>query len=132
MPDRPDAMYETGTSVTVRALHRMPGMEGPEGRLHHHDYRLEVVAGRRGLDEAGMVVDLDALDAALGAVARRLHDADLECIRPPDAAAVTVEVFARWLHRELAPVAARAGAHDLAVRVWESPTAFGGYRAALT
>ena len=123
-------MYETGTSVTVRALHQMPGMEGPEGELHHHDYRLEVVARRQELDDAGMVVDLDALDGALGDIADRLRGADLECIRPAEAPAVTVEVFARWLHGALSEVAAGAGAEELAVRVWESPTAFGGYTAA--
>jgi 6-pyruvoyltetrahydropterin/6-carboxytetrahydropterin synthase len=123
-------MYETGTSVTVRALHQMPGMEGPEGELHHHDYRLEVVARRQELDDAGMVVDLDALDGALADIADRLRGADLECIRPAEAPAVTVEVFARWLHGALSEVAAQAGAEELAVRVWESSTAFGGYTAA--
>ena len=52
------------------------------------------------------------LYAALAEVAGRLRDADLEVIRPPDAEAVTVEVFARWLHGELAgPV--RTGGGEL-------------------
>ena len=63
--------YEVGSSVTVRALHQMP-VEGPEGELHAHDYRIDVVVGRGDLDERGMVCDLDALRAALqGIVARR-------------------------------------------------------------
>jgi 6-pyruvoyltetrahydropterin/6-carboxytetrahydropterin synthase len=125
-------VYEVGTSVEVRALHVMPGVEGPEGELHAHDYRLEVVVGRAHLDERGMVCDLDVLDAALQGVADRLRDADLEVIRPPEAEAVTVEVFARWLHAELAGPVAAGGGHDLGVRVWESPLAFGGYRAPVT
>ena len=122
--------YEVGTAVEVRALHVMPGAEGPEGELHAHDYRLEVVVGRAGLGERGMVCDLDVLDAALAAVADRLRDRDLEAIRPPDAEAVTVEVFARWVHERVSEAMAGSGCDDLSVRVWESPVAFGGYRAA--
>jgi 6-pyruvoyltetrahydropterin/6-carboxytetrahydropterin synthase len=126
------AVYEVGTSVEVRALHVMPGVEGPEGELHAHDYRLEVVVGRSDLDDRGMVCDLDLLDEALTQVADRLRDRDLEAIRPPSAEAVTVEVFAKWLHDELADTVAAGGGHHLAVRVWESPTAFGGFAAPVT
>jgi 6-pyruvoyltetrahydropterin/6-carboxytetrahydropterin synthase len=126
------AVYEVGTAVEVRALHVMPGVEGPEGVLHAHDYRLEVVVRKAELGDGGMVCDLDVLDEALRAVADRLRDADLEAIRPPEAEAVTVEVFARWLHGTLAKAVRAGGGDDLAVRVWESPTAFGGYRAPVT
>ncbi|MGH9276912.1 MAG: 6-pyruvoyl trahydropterin synthase family protein, partial [Acidimicrobiales bacterium] len=95
-------MYEVGTGVEVRAQHVMPGVEGPEGRLHSHDYRIEVVVEREALDERGMVCDLDVLDAALGSIADQVRDQDLEVIRPPEAEAVTVEVFARWAHGALA------------------------------
>ena len=121
-------MFETGSSVSVRALHVMPGMEGPEGSLHEHDYRIDVVVRRRELDQRGMVIDLDVLDAALKDVTAQLEGADLERIRPPEAEAVTVEIFARWAHGALAPAVRESGADELAVRVWESPTAFGGYR----
>jgi 6-pyruvoyltetrahydropterin/6-carboxytetrahydropterin synthase len=121
--------YQVGTSHEVRALHVMPGMEGPEGRLHPHDYRLEVVVERDELDERGMVCDLTVLEAALQETAGRIEGADLEAIRPPDAEAVTVEVFARWLHGELAEPVRVAGGERLVVRVWESATAFGGYAA---
>jgi 6-pyruvoyltetrahydropterin/6-carboxytetrahydropterin synthase len=122
-------VYETGTAVRVRAAHVMPGVEGPEGELHDHDYRIEVVVGRPQLDPHGMVIDLDALDAALGEVARVVDGADLETIRPPEVEAVTVEIFARWVHGQLVGAVRGAGAEHLAVRVWESADAFGGYRA---
>ena len=93
--------YEVGSSVTVRALHQMP-VEGPEGELHPHDYRIDVVVGRAELDEHGMVCDLDALRAALQELVGRIDGKDLEEIRPPDAEAVTVEVLARWAHERLA------------------------------
>ena len=120
--------HEVGTSVSVRALHRMP-VPGPEGELHPHDYRVDVVVARDALDAAGMVVDLDRLDRELVAIRDELTDRDLEAIRPPEAEAVTVEVFARWAHRRLEPLVREAGGGELSVRVFESPVAFGGYRA---
>ena len=124
-------MYETGTALQVRAFHVMPGMPSPEGKRHSHDYRLDVVVRRDDLDERGMVIDLDLLDQALRDAAAQIDGADLERIQPADAAAVTVEVFARWLHGELAGALGRAPGVTLAVRVWESATAFGGYTAPL-
>jgi 6-pyruvoyltetrahydropterin/6-carboxytetrahydropterin synthase len=122
-------MYLVGTAIEVRAFHIMPGMEGPEGELHSHDYRVEVVVERDELDDKGMVCDLDVLDAALADVADTVRDENLEKIRPEEAEAVTVEVFARWAHGALAPAVAKGGGQRLTVRVWESPVAYGGYAA---
>ena len=121
-----NAGYEVGSSVTVRALHQMP-MPGPEGELHAHDYRFDVVVARGQLDEHGMVCDLDVLREAMAAMAARIADRDLEEIRPPEAEAVTVEVLARWAHQQLVPALRQAGGDTLAVRVWESEADFGGY-----
>jgi 6-pyruvoyltetrahydropterin/6-carboxytetrahydropterin synthase len=124
-------VYETGTALQVRAFHVMPGLPPPEGERHAHDYRLDVVVRREQLDERGMVVDLDLLDRALQAAAALVEDADLQRIQPAGTAAVTVEVFARWLHGELAAALGRLPGVTLAVRVWETATAFGGYTAPL-
>lgn len=124
--------YEVGLNREVRAFHVMPGMPGPEGERHHHDYRIEVVVERRNLDERAMVCDLDLLEEALSDLTGRIEGKDLEdAIQPPAGAGVTVEAFARWAHETLAEVVRRAGGETLALRVWESPTAFGGYRAAV-
>jgi 6-pyruvoyltetrahydropterin/6-carboxytetrahydropterin synthase len=119
---------EVGLSRNVRASHIMPGMAGPEGQLHEHDYRIEVVVDREQLDDRGMVCDLDVLEAALTELTGRIEGRNLEEIRPAEAEAVTVEVFARWVHDTLSPTVAADGGDTLAVRVWETPVAFGGYR----
>ena len=121
--------YEVGLSRGVRAFHIMPGLPGPEGQLHDHDYRIEVVVDRERLDGRGMVCDLDVLEAAMTELAGRIDGRNLEEIRPASAEAVTVEVFARWVHDTLTSAVATEGADTLAVRVWETPVAFGGYRA---
>src|SRR6202020_2694444 len=94
---------EVGLSRSVRAFHIMPGMPGPEGQLHDHDYRIEIVAYREQLDERGMVCDLDVLEAALTELTSRVDGRNLEEIRPAEAEAVTVEVFARCVHDTLSP-----------------------------
>jgi 6-pyruvoyltetrahydropterin/6-carboxytetrahydropterin synthase len=123
--------FEIGASSELRAMHRIPWLPPPEGDLHAHDYRVEVVVGRATLDGRGMVCDLDAVEAALQAAVAAVEGKDLDSIRPPQAEAVTVEILARWFHERLADAIRAAGGETLAVRVWESPTAFGGYRARL-
>lgn len=122
--------FEVGTSMPLRALHRMP-VAGPEGELHAHEYRVDVVVRRRALDERGMVCDLGVLNPALASVLAEVEGRDLETIRPPDAEAVTVEVLARWVHGRLSDAVRLAGGEELAVRVWESSTQFGGYHGPL-
>jgi 6-pyruvoyltetrahydropterin/6-carboxytetrahydropterin synthase len=124
--------HEVGLSKQVRAFHVMPGMPPPEGQLHDHDYRVDVVVGRERLDERAMVCDLDVLEAALSETLGRVEGKDLEAIRPEGVEAVTVEVFAQWVHQALAEPIRVAGGETLAVRVWESPVAFGGYRGVIS
>ena len=125
--------FEVGASAQLRALHRLPWADGPEAEPHEHEYRVEVVIERSALDEQGMVCDLDVVVAALEDAVGALDGKDLdETVRPPDAEAVTVEMLARWFHSTLADPIRRAGGETLAVRVWESPSAFGGYGAPLT
>jgi 6-pyruvoyltetrahydropterin/6-carboxytetrahydropterin synthase len=123
------AGFEVGASAELRALHRIPWLPPPEGDLHAHDYRVEVVVERTTLDDRGMVCDLDVVGAALQEAVAELEGKDLDAIRPPEAEAVTVEILAGWFHSRLAHAIRAAGGETLAIRVWESPTAFGGYRA---
>ena len=120
--------YEVGLNRNVRAFHVMPGLPGPEGQLHDHDYRIEIVVSRDQLDDRAMVCDLDVLEEALTRLTERIEGRNLEEIRPADAEAVTVEVFARWVHDTLSAAIAAGDGATLAVRIWETPVAFGGYR----
>jgi 6-pyruvoyltetrahydropterin/6-carboxytetrahydropterin synthase len=128
-----DLVYETGTAAEVRAFHVMPGLPPPEGERHAHTYRLDVVVRRQDLDERGMVVDLDTLEQALHGIADTVDGADLDEVVAPGTGteAVTVEVFARWVHDRLGRALGPVRGATVAVRVWESPVAFGGYVAAL-
>ena len=123
--------FEVGASRSLRALHRLPWGTEAERQPHEHDYRIEVIVERAGLDDRGVVCDLDVLRAGLDEVLGRLEGRDLDEIRPADADGVTVELLARWLHGALEAVVRRAGGEVLAIRVWEAPDAFGGYGASV-
>ena len=124
-------MFQVGTAIEFPAQHIMPGVDGPEGVLHSHDYRLDVVVERDGLDDRGMVCDLDVLEAALHGIDATVRGKNLEVIRPADAEAVTVEVFARWAFDYLAEAIRHTGADSVSVRVWENAVSFGGYSGTL-
>jgi 6-pyruvoyltetrahydropterin/6-carboxytetrahydropterin synthase len=122
-------MYETGLSATVLAFHVMPDLPAPEGELHSHDYRLDVVVRRAELDEGQMVVDLDFLDRALAELIATIEGRNLDEIVAPamGADAVTVELFARWAHDRLSAALGPLPDASMSVRVWETGLAFGGY-----
>lgn len=126
----PEPAFEVGTAASVRAFHVMPGMPGPEGTLHSHDYRIDVIVRRATLAD-GMVCDLDVLDGALARVVDTVAGEDLDTIRPEGVDAVTVEVFAKWVHDVLREAVGGAGGEHLTVRVWESDVAYGAYAADL-
>jgi len=119
-------MFQVGTAIEFPAQHIMPGMPPPEGVLHEHQYRLEVVLEREKLDDRGMVCDLDLLDEVLAGIDATVRDKNLDVIRPPEAEAVTVEVFASWAHRRIAEELRHTGIETVAVRIYENPDAFGG------
>src|SRR6266704_1193641 len=119
----PPVTCEVGLSRSVRALHIRPGTPVPQGEVQDRDYRIDIVVNRERLDVRGMVCDLDVLEAAITELTSRVEDRNLEEIRPAEAEAVTVEVFARWVHDTLSPAVAAAGGETLAVRVWETPVA---------
>ena len=123
-------MYETGDSVETVAFHSQPGLPPPEGVRHSHRYRIEVVVRGDELDSNGMLIDLDLLGSAMSEVAGRLDGADLDQVIGPS---TTVERMARWVHGELSAGLGGHIRHDFVarVRVWESPTAYGGYGATL-
>lgn len=118
--------FSVGTRAKVHAFHQMP-VEGPEGELHSHDYVIEVIVESPRLDEAGMVVDLAVLGETLTKLLSPLEGKNLDSIRPAKAEAVTVEVFAKWIHTELLDSLPISAGHGVSVRVWESDSEFGGF-----
>ncbi len=119
--------FEAGIVGSVRASHVMPGLPPPEGKPHAHDYRMDLTIERDDLDDAGMVVDLDALRRAFGTLTAEISGVDLnEHLQMSE---VTVERFAGWIHARISGGLGDLPGATIRVRVWEGPDAFGGYSA---
>jgi 6-pyruvoyltetrahydropterin/6-carboxytetrahydropterin synthase len=118
-------MFEVGVARTFHALHQLEA-EGPaSSHEHSHDYRAEVVCRGEQLDENAMLLDLDALGAALSACLAELDEADLGTLAAFEGRPTTVETVAEhiWSHvRNL--LAAPSGLLGLRVTVYESADAW--------
>jgi 6-pyruvoyl-tetrahydropterin synthase len=124
-------MFEVGVGRTFHALHQLEP-DAPAGadehehaQEHGHDYRAEVVARGETLDENAMLVDIDALSAALTECLTELDSSDLDTLPAFAGQSTTVETVAEhvWTHvrDRLVPGPALVG---LRVTVYESADAW--------
>ena len=101
-------MYQVGTATEVRAFHIMPGVQGPEGVLHAHDYKLEVLVereelGDERLDHAPLLVDEDhavGVSVERDPEVRLVAEHGLRHRLRVDRAAAVVDVLAVGIHAE--------------------------------
>jgi 6-pyruvoyltetrahydropterin/6-carboxytetrahydropterin synthase len=118
-------MFEVGVARTFNALHQLEAEHPSAGHEHSHDYRAEVVARGDQLDQNAMLLDLDALRAALAACLGELDAADLGTLAAFEGRETTVETVAEhiWSHvRDM--LAAPAALLALRVTVYESAVAW--------
>ena len=118
-------MFEVGVARTFHALHQLEADDPSAGHEHSHDYRCEVVVRGADLDENAMLLDLDALGAAVTECLAELDAADLDELPAFAGRSTTVETVAEhiWDHvrERLAPAPSLVG---LRVTVYESPDAW--------
>src|SRR5215217_6883380 len=117
-------MFEVGVAHTFHALHQLEADDSGDHE-HSHDYRAEVVARGEQLDQSAMLVDLDALGAALSACLAELDAADLGTLAAFEGLETTVETVAEhiWSHvRDL--LGAPSSVLGLRVTVYESADAW--------
>jgi 6-pyruvoyltetrahydropterin/6-carboxytetrahydropterin synthase len=96
-------MFEVGVARSFRASHQLEESDSA-GDEHEHDYRVEVIVRGDVLGDNGMLLDLDALGAALDTCLAELESAELESLATFEQQDTTVEIVAQhiWKHvREL-------------------------------
>lgn len=118
-------MFEVGVAAGFEAVHRLEDEATPGEHQHDHAYRVEVSVRGDGLDDNGMLLDIDRLSAALSACLADLASADLDALPAFRGQPTTVEILADhiWGHvrQELATP---SGLRTLRVTVFESPDAW--------
>ena len=118
-------MFEVGVARTFHALHQLEDDSATASHEHSHDYRVEVVVRGDGLDANSMLLDLDALGAAVSGSLTELDAADLDVLPAFAGRNTTVEIVAEYVWSDvrtrLAPGAALA---SLRVTLYESADAW--------
>lgn len=92
-------MYEVGVARSFHAAHRLEDSVSA-GDPHEHDYRVEAIVRGDALDANGMLLDLDALGAAVSGCLAELEAAELELLETFGQEETTVENVAEhiWNH----------------------------------
>jgi len=92
-------MYEVGVARSFHAAHQLE--ESPSaGDPHEHDYRVDAIVRGEVLEANGMLLDLDALGAAVAECLDELESVELESLETFEHDETTVENVAEhvWNH----------------------------------
>jgi 6-pyruvoyltetrahydropterin/6-carboxytetrahydropterin synthase len=120
-------MFAVGITSQFEAAHRLRGDFGPASRVHGHTYRVEVSVMGEKLQDDGTLSDIGSLRAQVDALTGSFNYRDLDEIDGLKDRNTTAEILAEYVFHHLAEELSRKGLHTLAVRVWESPAAYGEY-----
>lgn len=119
------AKYALGVNARFIAKHYLVGGDfGPEGELHPHDYRVEVVLEGDELDEHGFLVDIVRVKAALGRLVERYRDSTLNALPELEGRNPGCEEFSRAFAESLESELDTARLSSLTVRIWENEEAW--------
>ncbi len=121
--------FEVGVLADFVAQHYLIGGDfGPEGSLHSHHYRVELLVSGAELDPHGFLVDIVRLRAELDGLLARYRDRTLNDL--PELAGLNpgVEVVARAMAVSLDTALKDQGMTALTLKLWENDTAWASYR----
>lgn len=123
-------VYRAAVRASYDAALYISGERGPSGRTHGHGYTVEAVLESDATDEHGFVVDFDATQLRLAAIAAELDHQLLNDLEPFRDGVPSAERQAEYFYRRLAEVIDRepgAGVRLLKIRVVQEPDAWAEY-----
>ncbi|MEJ2368300.1 MAG: 6-carboxytetrahydropterin synthase QueD [Acidobacteriota bacterium] len=94
-------MYEVKITRDFAAAHRVLDYPGKCEQLHGHNWKVEVIARNRELDNLSMVLDFRKLKEAANQVIEKLDHNYLNEIPPFTEVTPTAENIARYLYDEI-------------------------------
>jgi 6-pyruvoyltetrahydropterin/6-carboxytetrahydropterin synthase len=126
-------VYALSLTRQFKASHFLIGGDwGAENQLHAHPYRFELRLEAPALDAHGYLVDLVEVEALLDAQVGRVEARTLNELAEFAGLNPSLENFARILAHAFGDALAGRGLSAVEVRVWESDTAWAGYRLEMT
>jgi 6-pyruvoyltetrahydropterin/6-carboxytetrahydropterin synthase len=122
-------MFEVMIERNFSSAHQLRGYKGKCENLHGHNYKIEIYARGRELDNIGLLVDFGELKAAADEVVQYLDHRNINELPPFDVELnPSAENLARYI---LERVASRVGDERVQVykvRCFETPTSIATYQ----
>ena len=122
-------MFEVMIERNFSSAHQLRGYKGKCENLHGHNYKIEIYARGRELDNIGLLVDFGELKQAADEVVQYLDHRNINELPPFDVELnPSAENLARYI---LERVAARVGDERVRVykvRCYETPTSVATYQ----
>jgi len=116
-------MYTLRVRTEFAAAHTLRGYPGSCGRLHGHNWKVEVEIQARALDELGMGIDFREIRKTAREVTDALDHRYLNEIEPFTEINPTAENIAAYCFREIGARLDRPAVTVHAVTVWENDRA---------
>lgn len=117
------ATYTLRVVTEFAAAHTLRDYPGSCGRLHGHNWKLEVEIVARALDEIGMGVDFREIKKTAREVTDALDHRYLNEIAPFDEVNPTAENLAAYCYREIGARLEQPAISVHAVTIWENDRA---------
>ena len=118
-------MFSIKVEAVFSSAHNLKGYKGKCEELHGHNWKVELVAAKDKLDEAGMVLDFNYLKMQLNKVLEKLDHKYLNKVSYFKKANPTSENIARYIYDSIK----RKVPSVKLVTVWENNTSSATYEA---
>ncbi len=120
-------MYELSVISRFSGAHHLRGYDGPCGKVHGHNWEIEVFLRGAGLDDLGMLADFTIIKSAMREALTSLDHEDLNDVAAFTRRNPTSENIAKYLHERLSGMLDCPAFTVFRVRVSESPGASASY-----
>jgi 6-pyruvoyltetrahydropterin/6-carboxytetrahydropterin synthase len=123
MPGHFEVMIERNFS----SAHQLRGYRGKCENLHGHNYRIEIYARGRELDNIGLLIDFVELKAAADDVVQYLDHQNINELAPFDELQPSAENLAKYILERLNSQVGDERVQIFKVRCFETPTSVATY-----
>jgi 6-pyruvoyltetrahydropterin/6-carboxytetrahydropterin synthase len=120
-------VYEILISANFSSAHNLRGYKGKCEELHGHNWKVEVVFQKQGLDKIGMTVDFTLLKKRLKDILKELDHKYLNKISFFKKNNPSAENIARYIYKEFKRYEGEVDIMVKSVNVWESEKACARY-----
>jgi 6-pyruvoyltetrahydropterin/6-carboxytetrahydropterin synthase len=122
-------MFEVMIERNFSSAHQLRGYKGKCENLHGHNYKIEIYARGRELDNIGLLVDFGELKDAAGEVVQYLDHRNINELPPFDVELnPSAENLARYILERVASRVGDARVQVYKVRCFETPTSIATYQ----